>query len=207
MGQGWHEYGANHRVRPESASPADRDSGGKISLTFNRFAAGHSRFRGRNRAAFRLFAGPRTMIRQFTLRQIKRALGIAALALCVGGFSAHATLIVLQAAKQRAAAAAIVPAGFDVQDHFPGSALLYPADEMAAPAVGATGTTALPDMAIPTAPTSHRPKAQSARHSHSRWPVRRRSPRPARCNACRPPSITKRRRRAKQASARSHRSS
>lgn len=89
------------------------------------------------------------MIRQFTLRQIKRALGIAALVLCVGGFSAHATLIVLKAAQARTAAAEIVPAGFDVQDHFPGSALLYPADEQAAPAVGATGTTALPDLPIP----------------------------------------------------------
>lgn len=89
------------------------------------------------------------MIRQFTLLQLKRALGIAALLLCVGGFSAHATLIVLKAAQQRAAADPVVPAGFDMQDHFPGSALLYPAEELAAPAVGATGTTALPDLPIP----------------------------------------------------------
>ncbi len=89
------------------------------------------------------------MLRQFTLRQIKRGLAIAALALVGGGFSAHAALIVLKAATKDAAPAPVVPAGFDMQDHFPGAALLYPADEMAAPAVGATGTAALPDLPIP----------------------------------------------------------
>lgn len=66
-----------------------------------------------------------------------------------GGFSAHAALIVI--AQQRAQAVKAVPraTGFDAQDHFPGAALLYPAAEESAPALGATGTTMLPDLPLP----------------------------------------------------------
>ncbi|MES2754804.1 MAG: cell wall hydrolase, partial [Pseudomonadota bacterium] len=89
------------------------------------------------------------MLRQFTLRQIKRAIAIGSLVLVGGGFSAHAALIVLKVAAERERAAAVRAAGFDVQDHFPGAALLYPADAQPAPAVGATGTTALPVGPLP----------------------------------------------------------
>ena len=88
-------------------------------------------------------------LRQFTLRQGRRALAIALLALVGGGFSAHAALIVMKVAAQREHARAALAAGFDTQDHFPGAALLYANAEQPAPTIGATGTTALPDLPLP----------------------------------------------------------
>lgn len=92
------------------------------------------------------------MLHRLSLDQIRLwpALGLALLLLLGGGFSAHAALIVWQVAQVKAAPAAPVAAGFDRQDHFPGAALLYPADGgQPAPAAGATGTIALPDLPIP----------------------------------------------------------
>lgn len=89
------------------------------------------------------------MLGHFTLRRIRRGLAIVLLVLVGGGFSAHAALIVLEQAQAKAARGRTAPAGFDTQDHFPGAALLYPTGDQAAPAVGATGTAALPDLPIP----------------------------------------------------------
>jgi spore germination cell wall hydrolase CwlJ-like protein len=45
--------------------------------------------------------------------------------------------------------AAQIESGYETEDHFPGSALLYVADEDAAPTHGVTGTTLLPNLPIP----------------------------------------------------------
>lgn len=89
------------------------------------------------------------MRRPIALRRIRRSLAIAALALVGGGFSAHAALIVIEQAQKKAVTAPAMPAGYETQDHFPGAALLYPPAAESAPAVGATGTTALPDLPLP----------------------------------------------------------
>ncbi len=81
---------------------------------------------------------------------------LAGLAL-VGGLSAHAAWRAVEAQAARDAdPRALVRTGYEAEDHFPGAALLY-ADlppvassrDIAAPAAGVTGTTALPDLPIP----------------------------------------------------------
>lgn len=89
------------------------------------------------------------MLRRLALRPVKRVLALAAVMLVGGGFSAHAALIVIEQARSQAVTATPPPTGFEAQDHFPGAALLYPTADESAPAVGATGTTALPDMPLP----------------------------------------------------------
>jgi spore germination cell wall hydrolase CwlJ-like protein len=75
------------------------------------------------------------------------AVGLVAL-ICAGMF-AHATLRALAEPQATAAAPTSVPIGYEAEDHFPGAAYLYAADDHAAPASGATGTAALPDLPIP----------------------------------------------------------
>jgi hypothetical protein len=43
----------------------------------------------------------------------------------------------------------ISPSGYEAEDHFPGAAYFYAVDDDAAPASGATGTAALPDLPLP----------------------------------------------------------
>lgn len=92
------------------------------------------------------------MLRRFTRLQL-RGIAAALLASLIGaGFSAHAGLSSLQAAEQRARAAAPVALGYEADDHFPGAAYYQlAADETAdaAPATGTTGTVALPDTPVP----------------------------------------------------------
>ncbi|TPG15713.1 cell wall hydrolase [Sphingomonas oligophenolica] len=81
---------------------------------------------------------------------------LAGLAL-VGGLSAHAAWRAVETQAARAGdPSASVRTGYEAEDHFPGAALLYadfpvvdPSREIAAPAAGVTGTTALPDLPIP----------------------------------------------------------
>ena len=75
-----------------------------------------------------------------------RGLAIAAIALVGGGFSAHAALIVIEKAQAKAIDTAGSRTGYELQDHFPGAALLYPLATESAPSVGATGTATLPDL-------------------------------------------------------------
>ena len=82
-------------------------------------------------------------------------LGIAALcALVLAGVSAHAALRAIVGQHARVAIGAPAPAGYEIEDHFPGAALYYASDEPtpAAPPPalkGATGTIALPDLPLP----------------------------------------------------------
>jgi spore germination cell wall hydrolase CwlJ-like protein len=85
----------------------------------------------------------------FTNRLTRRAAFTAGLLLLFAAFSAHAALVAYQVASKHDSSVSPRVAGWDAQDHFPGAALLYPSDELPAPAVGATGTTALPDLPIP----------------------------------------------------------
>ena len=85
----------------------------------------------------------------FTNRLTRRAAFTAGPLLLFAAFSAHAALVAYQVASKHDSSVAPRVAGWDAQDHFPGAALLYPSDELPAPAVGATGTTALPDLPIP----------------------------------------------------------
>ncbi|MEG3123905.1 cell wall hydrolase [Sphingomonas sp. GB1N7] len=83
-------------------------------------------------------------------KHLPTRLGVAALAaLICAGMSAHATLRSIAAQDTPAAAQATHASGYEAEDHFPGAADLYAADETAAPAAGATGTANLPDVPIP----------------------------------------------------------
>ena len=73
----------------------------------------------------------------------------ALLALVCVGYSAQAAIRAIIASQQAPAPVAPPPIGYHSDDHFPGAALFYVADDDAAPAVGTTGTTALPDMPVP----------------------------------------------------------
>ena len=73
--------------------------------------------------------------------------------------SIHAALRAIRAHEALPAppATAMIAAGYEAQDHFPGAALLYAADpapsamQSAAPSAGTTGTTELPPLPIPSA--------------------------------------------------------
>ena len=88
-------------------------------------------------------------LRSFTVRMTRRAATLSLLGMCVAAFSAHAALIAIGVAGAGKTSTTVAERGYEAQDHFPGAALFYPTDEQPAPAVGATGTTTLPDMPIP----------------------------------------------------------
>jgi len=83
------------------------------------------------------------------LRMARHLRGIVAtclVALVGAGFSAHATL------GDRLSGVAIGPppaTGYEADDHFPGAAYFFVADQDAAPGTGTTGTAELPDIPIP----------------------------------------------------------
>lgn len=70
------------------------------------------------------------------------------LLVCVG-YSAQAAIRAIIASQHAPAPPAPPPIGYETEDHFPGAALLYVADDDAAPSLGTTGTAALPDLPIP----------------------------------------------------------
>lgn len=92
------------------------------------------------------------MLRRFTRLQL-RGIAAALLASLVGaGMSAHAGLASLDLAEQQNRAVGVKATGYEADDHFPGAAYYQlAADEtaFAAPAAGATGTVALPDLPVP----------------------------------------------------------
>lgn len=71
------------------------------------------------------------------------------IAIVCAGVSAHGALRAIAASQPAPELPAPRPAGYEAEDHFPGAAYLYVADENAAPATGATGTAALPDLPVP----------------------------------------------------------
>ena len=90
----------------------------------------------------------------FRMRRLGKLGVIGIVALVCAGVSAHAALRAIVDQQAKAARAASKPAGYEAEDHFPGAAYFYVADESAAPGAGATGTTALPDLPVPTAAAS-----------------------------------------------------
>ena len=88
------------------------------------------------------------MIARFPSRRLGELALAAGLALVCLGMSAHAALRAITASAPAISASA-APAGYEAEDHFPGAAYFYAVDDDAAPAVGATGTAALPDLPTP----------------------------------------------------------
>lgn len=82
-------------------------------------------------------------------------LHIAGLSLLVcAGVCAHAAYRAIEDQGKPAVPVTAVATGYEVEDHFPGAALLYAADDraaaaLAAPATGTTGTIDLPDLPLP----------------------------------------------------------
>jgi hypothetical protein len=97
--------------------------------------------------------------RKWTVRQTRAAVIAALVGVPVLAVSAKAAVIAYYAARSAHHAPAAAPAGYETEDHFPGAALLYAAeqdvpppgaiDPNAAPAAGATGTADLPALPIP----------------------------------------------------------
>ncbi|MEG3087981.1 cell wall hydrolase [Sphingomonas sp. PB4P5] len=83
------------------------------------------------------------------LRLLTKLGALCLLALVGVGVSAHAALRAIAATQEAPARPAPRPAGYETEDHFPGAAYFYVAEESAAPTTGATGTAALPDMPLP----------------------------------------------------------
>lgn len=87
------------------------------------------------------------------MRRLSKLGAVGLCALVLAGVSAHAALraIIIQHAKATQHAPA--PSGYELEDHFPGAAYFNAADDPspgdAAPARGATGTIALPDLPLP----------------------------------------------------------
>lgn len=87
------------------------------------------------------------------MRRLTKLGAVGLCALVLAGVSAHAALraIIIQHAKATQHAPA--PSGYEIEDHFPGAAYFYAAADAAqrdtAPARGATGTIALPDLPLP----------------------------------------------------------
>ncbi|MGN6820076.1 MAG: cell wall hydrolase [Sphingomonas sp.] len=87
--------------------------------------------------------------RNWTVRQTRAALLAGLVGVPMLAVSAKAAVVAYYEA-QRAEAPPLPPIGYESEDHFPGAALFYVADDQAAPSAGTTGTTALPDLPVPT---------------------------------------------------------
>jgi len=74
---------------------------------------------------------------------------VALIGVVLVGYSANAAIRAIIASQPGQEAPPPPPIGYETEDHFPGAAYLYVADADAAPGIGTTGTTALPDMPIP----------------------------------------------------------
>lgn len=86
--------------------------------------------------------------RNWTVRQTRAALLAGLVGVPLLAVSAKAAVVAYYA-QSRAEAPPLPPIGYESEDHFPGAALFYVAEEQAAPTAGTTGTTALPDLPIP----------------------------------------------------------
>jgi spore germination cell wall hydrolase CwlJ-like protein len=87
--------------------------------------------------------------RNWTARQTRVALLAGLVGVPMLAVSAKAAVVAYYAAQSRAEAPPLPPIGYESEDHFPGAALFYVAEEQAAPTAGTTGTTALPDLPVP----------------------------------------------------------
>lgn len=82
--------------------------------------------------------------------RVRSARGIGLIALLCLGVSAQAALRAIIAHPVPAAPVTAAARGYEAEDHFPGSAYFYAADDDAAPAAGSTGTALLTNLAIPS---------------------------------------------------------
>lgn len=87
--------------------------------------------------------------RNWTVRQTRAGLLAALVGVPMLAVSAKAAVIAYYAAQSHAEAPPLPPIGYESEDHFPGAALFYVAEEQAAPSAGTTGTTTLPDLPVP----------------------------------------------------------
>jgi spore germination cell wall hydrolase CwlJ-like protein len=87
--------------------------------------------------------------RNWTVRQTRVALLAGLVGVPMLAVSAKAAVIAYYAAQAKAEAPPLPPIGYESEDHFPGAALFFVAEEQAAPTAGTTGTTALPDLPVP----------------------------------------------------------
>ncbi|MES1975500.1 MAG: cell wall hydrolase [Pseudomonadota bacterium] len=85
----------------------------------------------------------------FRMRRLGKLGIMGIVALVCAGVSASAAIRAIVDQRAKANAAAPRPTGYESEDHFPGAAYFYVADEAAAPGAGATGTTRLPDTPLP----------------------------------------------------------
>jgi spore germination cell wall hydrolase CwlJ-like protein len=92
---------------------------------------------------------PTTIIRWIRARSTRQTAATGLAVLICASLSARAVLSMLAPPPLAALPPAPPAIGYEAEDHFPGAAYLYAADDHAAPASGATGTAALPDLPIP----------------------------------------------------------
>jgi len=85
----------------------------------------------------------------FRMRRLGKLGIVGIIGLICAGVSAQAAIRAIVDQNAKAARAAPKPVGYEAEDHFPGAAYFYVAEESAAPGAGATGTTALPDLPVP----------------------------------------------------------
>ncbi|MEO8375108.1 MAG: cell wall hydrolase [Sphingomonas bacterium] len=84
----------------------------------------------------------------FRMRRLGKLGIVGIVALICAGVSAQAAIRAIVDQSAKAARPAPKPTGYEAEDHFPGAAYFYVAEESAAPGAGATGTTALPDLPV-----------------------------------------------------------
>ncbi len=92
---------------------------------------------------------PTTIILWLRAHSSPRVAATGLAVLVCGSLSAHAALRALAPPPLATPAQTPTATGYEAEDHFPGAAYLYAADDHAAPASGATGTAALPDLPFP----------------------------------------------------------
>ncbi|WCM25471.1 cell wall hydrolase [Sphingomonas sp. QA11] len=85
----------------------------------------------------------------FRMRRLGKLGIVGIIALICAGVSAHAALRAIVDQQAKAEARAAKPVGYEAEDHFPGAAWFYIAEESPTPGAGTTGTTRLPDMPLP----------------------------------------------------------
>ena len=88
--------------------------------------------------------------RTWTIRRSRAALFALLVGVPVLAVSAKAAVVAYYAGQTPAPKPPLPPIGYESEDHFPGAASLYVAEENAAPSIGTTGTIDIANLAIPT---------------------------------------------------------
>ncbi|MES2097926.1 MAG: cell wall hydrolase [Pseudomonadota bacterium] len=88
--------------------------------------------------------------RKWTVRPTRGAMLALLIGVPVLAVSAKATVIAYYAGQASAPQPDLPPIGYESEDHFPGAASLYVAEDNAAPSIGTTGTIDISSLPIPT---------------------------------------------------------